>query len=153
MWMQLRTEVLFSRYTHTPTIKQKITTLRGKPLALSTPRWNKQIDHINKVWEHPALLCHALPPALWRKQFHDTWWTIIRACSCQPHTPCCLGCASFYVVHQSSPWASVTYTMHRNNLAKNEDTSPVLVSQISSEEGEPLTNSLRQGASNLSDLE
>lgn len=42
--------------------------------------------------------------------------------------------------------------MQRNNLAKNEDTSAVLVSQISSAEGEPLTHSVRQEESNLSDL-
>lgn len=42
--------------------------------------------------------------------------------------------------------------MHKNNLANNEDISAVIVSQISSAEGEPLTNNLCQGESNLSDL-
>lgn len=49
-----------SLHTHVPTIKQN-TKLRGRLLALSTPRWNKQINRINEVWEHLlffAMLCH-----------------------------------------------------------------------------------------------
>lgn len=30
------------------TTQQKITKLRGRPLAISTPSWNKQINHINE---------------------------------------------------------------------------------------------------------
>lgn len=146
-WKQLKTEVVFSLYTHMTTTKQKNTELKGRPLALSTPRQNKQI---HEVWEH--LLSFAVPcHQQCRKQCHDMWWATTRACSCQLHTPCCLVCASFYVVPQSSLWASVTFAMHRNSLAITDDTSVVLVSQNSTAEGEPLTNSLCQGESSLTD--
>ena len=51
--------VLLSIHTHMPTIKQKNTKLGEKSLALSTPRWNKQINLINQVWERLLLPCSA----------------------------------------------------------------------------------------------
>lgn len=119
--------------------------LKGRPLALSSPRESKQM---NEVWEHlppPAMPCHQ--PCV---------RSSVMTCGEPPQelplpaAPSLLSCESFHAVLRALR-ASVPYAMRTNSLAIMTALLLLRGVKTATAQGEPLTSSLCQAQSRLSD--
>lgn len=121
--------------------QQKIMELKGRPLALSSPRESKQM---NEVWEHlppPAMPCHQ--PCV---------RSSVMTCGEPPQelplpaAPSLLSCESFHAVLRALR-ASAPYAMRTNSLAIMMALLLLRGVKTATAQGEPLTSSLCQAQS------